>query len=150
MLVTPIGAPAVPVSAVHLARDVNRLTVSLDVEMSPDVEHEVQVLGVNHRITTPKYRFQLLQTEPVSDRVKGITLKVAIFQGNEPVSNIEKVTFDSTSENMDERTKQVVLVLEDRQFDKKTKYVLRLRDAETDIEQSTVDVIIDRAFSDDF
>lgn len=110
----------------------------------------VQVLGVNHRITTPKYRFQLLQTEPVSDRVKGITLKVAIFQGHEPVSNIEKVTFDSTSENMDERTKQVVLVLEDRPYDKKAKYVLRLRDAETDIEQSTVDVIIDRAFSDDF
>lgn len=110
----------------------------------------VQVLGVNHRITTPKYRFQLLQTEPVGDRVKGITLKVAIFQGHEPVSNIEKVTFDSTSESMDERTKQVVLVLEDRQYDKKTKYRLVLRDAETDIEQSTVDVIIDRAFSDDF
>jgi uncharacterized protein (TIGR02687 family) len=110
----------------------------------------VQVLGVNHRITTPKYRFQLLQTEPVSDRVKGITLKVAIFQGHEPVSNIEKVTFDSTSENMDKRTKQVVLVLEDRQYDKKTKYTLRLRDAETDIEQQSVDVIIDRAFSDDF
>ncbi len=110
----------------------------------------VQVLGVNHRITTPKYRFQLLQTEPVSDRVKGITLKVAIYQGNDPVTNIEKVTFDSTSENMDQRTKQVVLVLEDRQYDKKTKYVLRLRDAESDIEQSTVDVIIDRAFSDDF
>ncbi len=35
----------------------------------------VQVLGVNHRITTPKYRFQLLQTEPVSDRVKGVTLR---------------------------------------------------------------------------
>ena len=110
----------------------------------------VQVLGVNHRITTPKYRFQLLQTEPVSDRVKGITLKAAIYQGNDPVTNIEKVTFDSTSENMDQRTKQVVLGLEDRQYDKKTKYVLRLRDAESDIEQSTVDVIIDRAFSDDF
>ncbi len=51
---------------------------------------------------------------------------------------------------MDQRTKQVVLVLEDRQYDKKTKYSLRLRDAESDIEQSTVDVIIDRAFSDDF
>jgi uncharacterized protein (TIGR02687 family) len=110
----------------------------------------VQVLGVNHRITTPKYRFLLLQTEPVSDRVKGVTLKVAIYQAHEPVTNIEKVTFDSTSENMDERTKQVVLVLEDRQYDKKTKYTLRLRDAETDIEQQSVDVIIDRAFSDDF
>jgi len=110
----------------------------------------VQVLGVNHRITTQKYRFLLLQTEPVSDRVKGVTLKVAIYQAHEPVTNIEKVTFDSTSENMDERTKQVVLMLEDRQYDKKTKYTLRLRDAETDIEQQSVDVIIDRAFSDDF
>ena len=110
----------------------------------------VQVLGVNHRITTPKYRFQLLQTEPVSERVKAITLKAAIYESNEPVTNIEKVTFDSTSENMDERTKQVVLVLEDRQYDKKTKYRLVLRDADTDIEQSSVDLIIDRTFSDDF
>lgn len=110
----------------------------------------VQVLGVNHRITTPKYRFQLLQTEPVSERVKAITLKVAIYEGNEPVTNIEKVTFDSTSENMDERTRQIVLVLEDRQYDKKTKYRLVMRDADTDIEQSSVDLIIDRTFSDDF
>jgi uncharacterized protein (TIGR02687 family) len=110
----------------------------------------VQVLGVNHRITTPKYRFQLLQTEPVSDRVKEITLKVAIFEGNEPVTNIEKVTFASTSENMDERTKQVILVLEDRQYDKKTKYRLVLRDADTDIEQSSIEVTIDRTFHDDF
>ena len=110
----------------------------------------VQVLGVNHRITTPKYRFQLLQTEPVSERVKAITLKVAIYEANEPVTNIEKVTFDSTSENMDERTKQVVLALEDRQYDKKTKYRLVLRDADTDIEQSSVDLIIDRTFTDDF
>lgn len=110
----------------------------------------VQVLGVNHRITTPKYRFQLLQTEPVSERVKAITLKVAIYEANEPVTNIEKVTFDSTSENMDERTRQIVLVLEDRQYDKKTKYRLVMRDADTDIEQSSVDLIIDRTFSDDF
>ena len=110
----------------------------------------VQVLGVNHRITTPKYRFQLLQTEPVGERVKAITLKIAIYDGNEPVTNIEKVTFDSTSENMDERTRPVVLALEDRQYNKKTKYRLVLRDADNDIEQSSVDVIIDRAFTDDF
>lgn len=46
ILVTPIAAPAVPLSAVHVASEANRLTVSLDVEMSPDVEHEVQVLDV--------------------------------------------------------------------------------------------------------
>ncbi len=110
----------------------------------------VQVLGVNHRITTPKYRFQLLQTEPVSDRVKGITLKVAVYEDNGPVTNIEKVTFDSTSDNIKDRTKEVVLVLEDRTYDKEAKYRLMLRHADTGIEQSSVEVNIDRAFSDDF
>ncbi len=51
---------------------------------------------------------------------------------------------------MDERKKQVTLTLEDRQYDKKTKYRLVLRDAETGIEQQSVEVTIDRAFTDDF
>jgi phage tail-like protein len=46
VLVTPVGTPAVPVSAVGVVSQANRLTVSLDVEMSPEVEHEVQVVGV--------------------------------------------------------------------------------------------------------
>jgi phage tail-like protein len=46
VLVTPVGTPAVPVSAVGVVSQANRLTVALDVEMSPDVEHEVQVVGV--------------------------------------------------------------------------------------------------------
>ena len=104
----------------------------------------------NHRITTARHRFQLIQMEPVSDRVKPITLKVAVYEGEEPVTNIETVTFDSTSGNMDERKKWVTLVLQDRQYDKKTPYRLVLRDAETGIEQQSVEVIIDRAFTDDF
>ena len=51
--------------------------------------------------------------EPVSDRVKPITLKVAVYEGEEPVTNIETVTFDSASDNMDDRKKWVDLVLED-------------------------------------
>ncbi len=46
VLVTPLGAPAMPVTAVGVVSDANRLVVSLDVEMSPAVEHQVQVLGV--------------------------------------------------------------------------------------------------------
>ena len=41
-------------------------------------------------------------------------------------------------------------MLEDRQYDKKTQYRLVLRDAETGIEQQSVEVTIDRAFTDDF
>src|SRR5262249_39475155 len=110
----------------------------------------VHALGSNHKITTGKHRFELIQVEPVSDRVKPVTLKVAVYAGEEPVTNIENVTFDSTSEKMDERKRDVRLVLQDRQYDKKAAYRLVLRDAETGIEQQSMPVIIDRAFTDDF
>jgi uncharacterized protein (TIGR02687 family) len=110
----------------------------------------VQVLGSNHRITTAQHRFQLIQMEPISERVKPITLKVAVCESDEPVTDIQTVKFDSASGNLDERKKWVNLVLKDREYNKKTPYRLVLRDAETGIEQQSVDVIIDRAFTDDF
>ena len=88
--------------------------------------------------------------EPVSARVTAITLKVAVYEHDEAVTNVETVTFDSTSGQMDERTKWVSLMLRDRPYDKKTRYRLVLRDADTGIEQASVDVIIDRTFTDDF
>jgi uncharacterized protein (TIGR02687 family) len=110
----------------------------------------VQVLGSNHRITTGQHRFQLIQMEAVSDRVKPISLRVAVYEGEEPVTDIQTVKFESSSGNLDERKKWVSLVLKERQYNKKTPYRLVLRDAETGIEQQSVDVIIDRAFTDDF
>ena len=110
----------------------------------------VQVLGTAHKITTPRHRFNLLQMEPVSERTKAVTLKVAVYEGREPVTTIESVTFDSTSSNLDERQKSVILTLGDRPYDKRTPYRLVLRDADTGIEQVSLDVIIDRAINDDF
>lgn len=110
----------------------------------------VQVLGTNHRITAAYCRFQLIQMDPVSERVKPITLKVAIHEGEEPVTDIQTVKFESSSGNLDERKKWVNLVLKDRQYNKKTPYRLVLQDAETGIEHQSVEVIIDRAFTDDF
>ena len=110
----------------------------------------VHVLGTNHKITAPRHRFELLQMEPVSERIKPITLKVAVYEGDEPVTNVETLTFDSASGDIDERKKWVPLVLRDRQYDKSTPYRLVLRDLETGIEQASVHVIIDRAFADDF
>ena len=110
----------------------------------------VHVLGASHKITTNRHRFELIQMEPVSERVTAITLKVAIYEGDEAVTNIETVTFDSTSDKMDERKKWVQLVLQDRRYHKSTSYRLVLRDADTSIEQQSVPVIIDRVFTDDF
>jgi uncharacterized protein (TIGR02687 family) len=110
----------------------------------------VQVLGSNHRITSAFCRFQLIQMEAVSERVKPITLRVAVYEGEEPVTDIQTVKFDNASGDLDERKKWVNLVLKDRQYNKKIPYRLVLRDVETGIEQQSVEVIIDRAFSDDF
>jgi uncharacterized protein (TIGR02687 family) len=110
----------------------------------------VQVLGSNHRITTAYCRFQLIQMEAVSDRVKPVTLKVAVYEEEDPVTDIQTVKFDSSSGNLDERKKWVSLVLKDREYNKQTQYRLVLRDIESGIEQQSVHVTIDRAFTNDF
>ena len=110
----------------------------------------VQVLGSTHRITTAQHRFQLIQMEPVSERVKAITLRIAVYEGEQAVTDIQTVKFGNSTGNLDERKKWINLVLKDHQYNKKTHYRLVLRDAETGIEQQSVEVIIDRTFTDDF
>ena len=95
----------------------------------------VQVLGNSHRITTAQHRFQLIQMEPVSDRVKPITLRIAVYEDEEAVTNIQTVKFESGSDTLDERKQWVSLVLKERQYHKKTPYRLVLRDADTGLEQ---------------
>jgi len=120
------------------------------VEKTKTKQVTVHVLGSSHKITTSRHRFEMIQMESVSERVKPVTLKVAIYEESEPITNIESIKFESTSDNIDDRKKSVVLVLENRQFDKNKKYRLVLRDAETGIEQESINIIIDRAFTDDF
>ena len=134
----------VPIVQVKLARSGERL------EKTKTRPVTVQVIGVNHKITTQQHRFKLVQMEPISDRIKSARLKVAVYEGDEPITSIETVTFDSTSGNLDERQKDVILTLKDQPYDKKTQYRLVLRDAETDIEQQDISVTIDRAIADDF
>ncbi len=110
----------------------------------------VQVLGSNHKITTARHRFELLQMEPVSERVKPLTLKLAVYQGTEAVTNIETIIFDSAADALDERKKSLTLNLQERQYDKRTTYQLILRDVGTDREYQNIPIIIDRAFNDDF
>lgn len=110
----------------------------------------VQVLGTTHKITTPRHRFRLLQTEPVSDRVQPVTVKIAVYDGGTVLTNIASVTFDSDSSSIDERTQEVILTLADVSFARKTDCRLVLRNAANDIELASTPVTIDRAFADDF
>ncbi|MBL0321413.1 MAG: BREX-1 system phosphatase PglZ type A [Ignavibacteria bacterium] len=110
----------------------------------------IHIQGANHRITANRHRFQFIQTEAVSERVKAATVKVAIYCGNEIVSDLQTVKFESASEAISDRTTWVSLVLKDRKYDKRIPCRLIVLDAETGVEQLSVEVIIDRAISNDF
>ncbi len=110
----------------------------------------VEILGRDHRITTGVCRFDLMQREPVGERLLPNTVKIGIYEGEHPVSNIQTVIFDSTSGNIDERKKCVTLTLTGKSFDKKKTYRLVMKNAESGIEQQAVNVIIDRMVSDEF
>ena len=110
----------------------------------------VQVLGAKHKITTPRYRFELIQTEAVGDRRKPITLRAAVYDGASAVTSLETITFDSTSDSIEERKKSIRLQLRTGTYDKTRPYRLVLRDVESDAEVQSVPVVIDRSFDDDF
>lgn len=134
----------VPVITVRQAKSEKAL------EKTKTKQVSFSVLGSNHKITTHTHRFKLIQMEPVSERAKALTVKIAIYDGEEPVSSIETVKFDSTSSNLDDRQQSVMLTLKDQQFDKHKRYKLLVKDANTEFELQSHDVTIDRAIADDF
>lgn len=110
----------------------------------------VQVLGQDHRVTTGRHRFEILQLESVSERIRPVSLKIGVYSENEPVTDIQTVTFESTSQEMADRRKEVVLTLKNIDFATGKKFQLILRNAATDIEIQSIPVRIDRAFTVDF
>lgn len=110
----------------------------------------ISALGSNLKITTSRYRFRLMQTEAVSERIKPLRAKVAIYFEDQPVTNVETLSFENESADMNEWRQEVWLTLASQSFDKKRIYHLIVRNAETGVEESRMDVTIDLAFDNDF
>ncbi len=110
----------------------------------------VSLLGTAKKIVLHRHKFDFIQTDPVSERMKPRQLLISIQDGNEPISNQEKITFDSTSDMMDERKKSVRFELKKVDYNSKKDYYLVLRDAESLIEYDRIPVTIDISFHDDF
>ena len=62
-------------------------------------------------------RFDLMQTEAVTDQVLPVTISASIFDGDTLVSSEEVLTFESTTDSVAERVKQVRLSLSGTDFD---------------------------------
>jgi hypothetical protein len=121
-----------------------------DKEKTRERPVRVQVLGTDNIITTGRHRFEFLQLEAVSERVKPLTVKIGIYDENTAVSDIHTVTFESASDDMRQRTKEITFTLQNVTFDRKKTYRLILRDAATDREVLSVPMRIERAFTEDF
>jgi hypothetical protein len=109
----------------------------------------VSLLGTYKKLVTNRPIYKFIQTDPVSDRMKPITLKVSLRDKNELISNEETVTFDSSSSSVDERQKSVKLTLKTGSYDNKKEYYLVMRHTD-DTEYDRIPIIIDIAFANDF
>lgn len=95
-------------------------------------------------------KFDLMQTESVSDLITPVTVSMAIYDGNSKISSEETVTFDCATDSVSERVKQVRLSLSGTDFDRKKDYFLVLKDKDLNTEMERYKVTIDLAFTDDF
>ncbi|BFT29923.1 BREX-1 system phosphatase PglZ type A [Alteromonas sp. D210916BOD_24] len=127
-----------------------------ELDTKAQTKHSKQKVGVVPlnspvRIVSNIDRIQLLQTDAVGDKFKSRELELWI-ESPEGVrmSAIEKVLFDSASDKLDDRKRNVSMKLEGSGFDRNLGYKLILKD--TDASQSIVThtVTIDLAIEDDF
>lgn len=111
---------------------------------------EITLLGMSNKVVTNTQRFELIQTEAVTNRVLPRTVRISIRDGEVHISDEQTVTFDSTSSVLAERMKSVILTLRSGQYDRHKDYHLVARDAQSKIEVLRMPLRIDLAFSNDF
>jgi len=103
------------------------------------------------RITTSRHRFTITQTEAASDRVQPVTARIALYDGDQQISNAEVIAFDSNAKDMNLWKKEVWLTLANRSFDPHKKYQLIVRDTEDQLDLFPPHpVTISLAFENDF
>lgn len=96
-----------------------------------------------------KVRF--IQTDPVGEQFLPRQLDVYIVDSqNQVVSSRETLNFDSSSQVMDQRTREARIKLVGSSFDRLATYSLILEDSETKTQYQQYAVTIDLAFQDDF
>ncbi len=111
---------------------------------------EISLMGVSNKVVTNTQRFELIQTEPLSNRVLPRTLRISIRDGETPLSDEQTLTFDSASSVLAERVKSVILTLRSGSYERHKDYFLVARDAHTKVEVLRAPLRIDLAFSNDF
>lgn len=110
----------------------------------------VSLLGSTNKVVTNTQRFEFIQTDAVSERVLARTVVVSLRDGETLISDQQTLTFDSTSQLLDERKRSVFLTILSGNYESHKRYDLVMRDAVTKVEVLRQPVQIDLAFGNDF
>ncbi|PHV04096.1 BREX-1 system phosphatase PglZ type A [Janthinobacterium sp. BJB412] len=113
----------------------------------------VSLLGAVNKVVTNTQRFEFIQTDAVSERVLARSVVVSLRDSSDndrPISNVQSITFDSTSQLLDERKRSVLLTVLAGAHDPHKHYDLVMRDATSNVEVLRLPVKVDLAFGNDF
>ena len=116
----------------------------------------VSLLGAVNKVVTNTQRFEFIQTDAVSERVLARSVVVSLRDGSDKdlpdqaISNVQSITFDSTSQLLDERKRSVLLTVLAGAHDPHKHYDLVMRDAVSNVEVLRLPVKVDLAFGNDF
>jgi len=110
----------------------------------------VSLLGSTNKVVTNTQRFEFIQTDAVSERVLARSVVVSLRDGEALISDEQSLTFDSTSQLMDERKRSVYLTVQSGNHDPHKRYALVMRDALTKVEVLRLPIKVDLAFGNDF
>jgi uncharacterized protein (TIGR02687 family) len=102
-----------------------------------------------NKMVTNIQKLEFIQTEAVSERKKPNILKVSLRDGEKLISNEQTLTFDSTSENVDDRKRTAFLRIISGDYESGKEYFLVVRD-EDNIEHTRSSIKIDISFGNDF
>lgn len=108
------------------------------------------LLGASNKVVNNTQRFEFIQTDPVSERVLPRTVLVSLRDGDGLISNEQTLTFDSSSQMLDERKRSVFLTVLAGNYDRNKDYALTARDAHSKVEVLRHPLRIDLAFTNDF
>jgi uncharacterized protein (TIGR02687 family) len=110
----------------------------------------ISLLGASNKVVNNTQRFEFIQTDPVSERVLARTVLVSLRDGDALISNEQSLTFDSSSQMLDERKRSLFVTVLAGNYDRNKDYFLIARDAHTKVEVLRHPLRIDLAFTNDF
>jgi uncharacterized protein (TIGR02687 family) len=110
----------------------------------------ISLLGFTNKVVTNTQRFEFIQTDAVSERVLARSVVVSLRDGEALISDEQSLTFDSTSQLLDERKRSVYLTVQSGTHDPHKRYDLVMRDAATKVEVLRLPIKVDLAFGNDF